>query len=84
MTQGGQGGYDNKVDVYAFGIMLAEALLREIPPGLLSTFPVERIMAVNKPLAMLYERCIMRDPNARPKQSQISDFLEDQFLQRYL
>ena len=31
--------------------MLAEALLQEIPPGLLSTFPVERLQTVNKALA---------------------------------
>ena len=77
-------GYSNAVDVYAFGIMTAEALLQELPPGLLSLFPVERVRAVHRLFGDVYASCVQGEPNLRPPMAQVADALEKLFVSRYL
>ena len=75
-------GYDNKIDVYAYGIVCWELLTSQLPYyGLQATQVIAQVMVndirpplpknVSPPVKNLIEQCWARDPKARPTFNQI-------------
>ena len=75
------------MDVYSFGVLLCEMCTREQPDS--QELP-NQVSRVNGDLRKLIQRCVKRDPQARPDISEVLRRLEelrkrkDSVLRRFL
>jgi serine/threonine protein kinase len=76
------GAYDSKVDVYSFGVMIAECLCRRLPRQN-DPFTVNELVSVAKDnpvrcdLVDLQQRCVKPHPDMRPSMDEVVEALED-------
>jgi serine/threonine protein kinase len=82
------GSYDAKVDVYSFGVMIAEAICRRLPRQS-EPFTLDELYIhtedniVMRALVKVQQNCIQPLPEARPSMEQVVSYLEDIILEYY-
>jgi serine/threonine protein kinase len=70
--------YGSEVDVYSYGVVLLEVLLREVPKelGLRRDSQIQRALTKNLKLGQLIHSCLSLVPSNRPKPTEIQTLLQ--------
>ncbi|KAL0479062.1 hypothetical protein AKO1_007888 [Acrasis kona] len=82
------GSYDSKVDVYSYGVMMAECICRRLPRQH-DPFTVNELINISRDnqimldMVDLQQRCVKPHPDMRPSMEEVVESLEELIIKYY-